>query len=239
MSTMAPNLGTLQPPRFERDSHAQGIGGAGIGGENLPAYRALFEPSPERPPVVMRMVREPYADAMTGADGAQDLAMRIRLLIAREGGTSMLARRCGCSEGTVRSWRDGHSDPSRARCVALARALNISLQWLVTGEGPMHPESNERHDASAEPAPSPATTAVPTTSSVSAIDAQRLAATLKLLQSYICMVGGSLNIEQRAEVVAELYGLLCDAGELQEVDRLIAFHNKLGAQLRNGRATLI
>jgi hypothetical protein len=74
---------------------------------------------------------------------------------------------------------------------------------------------------------------------VSAIDAQRLAATLKLLQSYICMVGGSLNIEQRAEVVAELYGLLCDAGELQEVDRLIAFHNKLGAQLRNGRATLI
>jgi hypothetical protein len=53
------------------------------------------------------------------------------------------------------------------------------------------------------------------------------------------MVGGSLSIDQRAEVVAELYGLLCDAGELQEVDRLIAFHNRLGAQLRNGRATSI
>jgi transcriptional regulator with XRE-family HTH domain len=238
MSTMAPNLGTLQPPRFERDSHAQGIGSVGIGSENLPAYRALFEPSPERPPAMMRMVREPSADVATGANGTQGLAMRIRLLIAREGSASTLARRCGCSEGTVRSWRDGHSDPSRERCVTLARALNISLQWLVTGEGPMHPESNERHDTAAESAPSLATTAAPITS-VSAIDAQRLAATLKLLQSYICMVGGSLNIEQRAEVVAELYGLLCDAGELQEVDRLIAFHNKLGAQLRNGRATLI
>lgn len=239
MSTMAPNLGTLQPSRFESDSHAPDMGSMGIGSEDLPTYHALFEPSSDRQ-VVMRVVREPYADVAAGADGAQGLAMRIRLLIAREGGTSMLARRCGCSEGTVRSWRDGHSDPSRARCVTLARALNISLQWLVTGEGPMHQESNERHDdASAESAPPPATTVAPVTSSVSAIDAQRLAATLKLLQSYICMVGGSLNIEQRAEVVAELYDLLCDGGELQEVDRLIAFHSKLGAQLRNGRASLL
>jgi transcriptional regulator with XRE-family HTH domain len=239
MSTMAPNFGTLQPPRFEPDSRASSIGSMGLGNENPLAHRALFEPSPDRT-AVMRMVREPYTDAPTGAQDAQDLAMRIRLLIAREGGASMLARRCGCSEGTVRSWRDGHSDPSRARCVTLARALNISLQWLVTGEGPMHPKNDECHDdASAESAPPLATTDVPATSSVAAIDAQRLAATLKLLQSYICMVGGSLNIEQRAEVVAELYGLLCDAGELQEVDRLIAFHNRLGAQLRNGRTTLI
>jgi hypothetical protein len=183
MSTMAPNLGTLQPPRFERDSHAADMGRAGIGSENPSAYRALFEQLPDRPPAVMRMVREPRMDVASGTDDARDLAMRIRLLIAREGGASMLARRCGCSEGTVRSWRDGHSDPSRARCVTLARALNISLQWLVTGEGPMHPESNERHDdASAESAPPLATTAMP---AASVIDAQRLAATLKLLQSYI------------------------------------------------------
>ncbi|HWX64802.1 MAG TPA: YdaS family helix-turn-helix protein [Rhodanobacter sp.] len=235
-TTMAPSLETLQPSRFERDSHA-----AGFVSENLPAHRTLFEQSPARP-VVMRMVREPYTHAATaGADDAQALATRIRLLIAREGGASALARRCGCSEGTVRNWRDGHNDPSRARCITLARALNISLQWLVTGEGPMQPDSNERlDDASVESTSPPvATTVKPTTSSASGIDAQRLADTLKLLQSYICLVGGSLNIEQRAEVVVELYSLLCDAGEPQGVDRLIAFHSKLGAQLRNGRATLI
>ena len=233
---MTPSLETLQSSRFERDHHA-----AGFGNESLPVDHAFFEQSPAQP-LVMRVVHESYADAEASANDAQDLAMRIRLLIAREGSASALARRCGCSEGSVRSWRDGHSDPSRARCVALARALNISLQWLITGEGPMHPQSCERRDdTSGKSAPSPlATAVVPAMTSASAgIDAQRLAATLKLLQSYICLVGGSLNIEQRAEVVAELYDLLCDAGEPQMVDRLITFHSKLGAQLRNGRATLI
>lgn len=231
MSTMATSLETLQPSRFERDSHV-----AGFDSENLSADRALFEQSPAQP-LVMRMVGESY----TGADDTQGLAMRMRLLIAREGGASALARRCGCSEGSVRSWRDGHSDPSRAHCVTLARALDISLQWLVTGEGPMHPQNNERRDdpPGKSTLPAAATTVVPATPSASGIDAQRLAATLKLLQSYICLIGGSLNIEQRAEVVTELYGLLCDVGELQEVERLIAFHSKLGAQLRNGRATSI
>jgi Helix-turn-helix. len=234
MSTMAPSFETHQPPRFERESHV-----AGFGSEYLPPHRNSFEPSPVRP-VVLRRTREPHAHTASGIEDARELAMRIQLLIAREGGTSALARRCGCSEGTVRNWRDGHSDPSRARCVMLARALNISLQWLVTGEGPMHPERDEHHDdASAGSAPSSVATMVaPAAPPASGIDAQRLAATLKLLQSYICLVGGSLNVEQRSELVAELYGLLCAAGEPHEVDRLIAFHSKLGAQLRNGRASL-
>ncbi|MFC5436347.1 helix-turn-helix domain-containing protein [Rhodanobacter umsongensis] len=230
MSTMAPSFEMHQPTRLERDRHV-----AGLGSEDLPAHHCFFEPSPDRP-VVMRMMGEPCAHAASGTGEAQNLATRIRLLIAREGGASALGRRCGVSEGTVRNWRDGHSDPSRARCVTLARALNISLQWLVTGEGSMHPERNERHGDDAEAAPPyVATTVMPAASPAVGIDARRLAATLRLLQSYICLVGGSLNIEQRSEVVAELYGLLCDGGELREVDRLIAFHSKLGAQLRNGR----
>ncbi|CAM1000126.1 HTH cro/C1-type domain-containing protein [Rhodanobacter sp. Root179] len=235
MSTMAPSFETHQPPRFEHDSHV-----AGFGGESLPTHHNFFEPSPSRP-IVMRMARESSTHAASGVDDAQDLARRIQLLIAREGGASALGRRCGFSEGAVRNWRDGHSDPSRARCITLARALNISLQWLITGEGPMHPEHNEHHEkASVDSAhPSVATTITSAMSPVTGIDAQRLAATLKLLQSYICLVGGSLNVEQRSELVAELYGLLCAAGEPQEVDRLIAFHSKLGARLRNGRTTSI
>jgi hypothetical protein len=235
MSTMATSFETHQPPHFECDSHV-----AGFGGEALPTHRNSFEP-PSARPVAMRMTRESNTHAALGIGDAQNLAMRIQLLIACEGSASALGRRCGFSEGTVRNWRDGHSDPSRARCVMLARALNISLQWLITGEGPMHPERNEHHnDAHVGSAPSSETTTVmPATSPAAGIDAQRLAATLKLLQSYICLVGGSLNIEQRSELVAELYGLLCAAGELQEVDRLIAFHGRLGARLRNGRAPLI
>ena len=62
-------------------------------------------------------------------------ADRIRLLIQRVGSATEIARMCGFSEGVVRSWRDGNTDPSRARCVTLARTLGISLVWLVAGEG--------------------------------------------------------------------------------------------------------
>ncbi len=60
---------------------------------------------------------------------------RIRLLIQHFGSATEIARKCGFSEGVVRSWRDGNTDPSRARCVTLARTLGISLVWLVAGEG--------------------------------------------------------------------------------------------------------
>lgn len=236
MSTMAPRIETLQPLRFERDRHAPGFPP-----ERLPVDKAFLEQPPAQA-VLTSTLRQPRADAEAGPDDARDLAMRMRLLIAREGGVSALARRCGCSEGSVRSWRDGHSDPSRARCVALARGLNVSLPWLIAGEGSMHPQNNEHRDGTFnQPTPSPPTTMIApvATSGPAGIDAQRLAATLKLLQSYICLVGGSLNVEQRAEIVAELYDLLCDASEPQVVDRLINLHGKLGAQLRSGRTSLI
>ena len=86
---MTPSLETLQSSRFERDHHA-----AGFGNESLPVDHAFFEQSPAQP-LVMRVVHESYADAEASANDAQDLAMRIRLLIAREGSASALARRCG------------------------------------------------------------------------------------------------------------------------------------------------
>lgn len=169
----------------------------------------------------------PMRDALPAANA--DLAARIRLLIAQEGSASAMARRCGCSEGAVRSWRDGQSDLSRARCIALARALGISLMWLVTGEGPMKPAGEESPGARGPGA-------APT--HASDIDPQRLAATLRLLQSYVCMVGGSLSPAQRADVVAELYPLLGGFGDPQTVDQVIAFHTRLAAQLRGGQTTV-
>lgn len=65
----------------------------------------------------------------------ESFADRIKVLINRVGSVTEIARRCGFSEGVVRSWRDGNTDPSRGRCVTLARTLGISLVWLVAGEG--------------------------------------------------------------------------------------------------------
>jgi ribosome-binding protein aMBF1 (putative translation factor) len=73
-------------------------------------------------------------------DTGTTFADRIKLLIQRVGSATEIARMCGFSEGVVRSWRDGNTDPSRARCVTLARTLGISLVWLVAGEGTALPE---------------------------------------------------------------------------------------------------
>jgi transcriptional regulator with XRE-family HTH domain len=74
----------------------------------------------------------PVAESQTVTNSFSD---RIKLLIQRVGSATEIARMCGFSEGVVRSWRDGNTDPSRARCVTLARTLGISLVWLVAGEG--------------------------------------------------------------------------------------------------------
>jgi len=68
------------------------------------------------------------------SDGFAD---RMKMLIDRAGSAAEIARTCGFSEAVVRSWRDGNSDPSRDRCVALAAGTGASLLWLVAGEGPM------------------------------------------------------------------------------------------------------
>lgn len=62
---------------------------------------------------------------------------RMRALVEALGSIAEIARKCGLPESTVKKWVDGLSDPSRERCLILARGTGVSLLWLVAGEGPM------------------------------------------------------------------------------------------------------
>ncbi|MFC4764818.1 helix-turn-helix domain-containing protein [Dyella koreensis] len=159
----------------------------------------------------------PSSSAQADTQGFSD---RIDLLIERAGSVSALAQCCGVTERTVRNWRNGHGDISRDRCLVLARALHISPLWLISGEGCMT-------DGLAESA-SPVVDAQDRQPS---IDCERLAAALQVLQSYIVLVGGSLSLTQRAEVIAEIYGMLTQPGP-SDAGRLIAFHKMLAVYLR-------
>lgn len=174
---------------------------------------------------------------MTKADEGGNLPRRIQQLIDNNGGLANIARRCGFSEGTVRNWRDGRSDISRKRCVTLSRVLGISLVWVVCGEGPMESNVNCSGSKGASPSSSdPNEFEAPRRSLIAqraALDPSLLAAALRLLQSYIGCMGGSLNTSSRANLLAELYEILARVGEPEHVDRLIAFHAKLSGQLRH------
>lgn len=60
---------------------------------------------------------------------------RIKHLIDRHESTSNLARMVGVSEGVVRKWKDGKSEPTRDKLEALSKATGVRIEWLVLGTG--------------------------------------------------------------------------------------------------------
>jgi hypothetical protein len=223
------------------ESRLSGHAGKSRPAQGLAACMPTIDYTPARATTGSLFVETPSL-AMQASAPSVSLAARVQLLIKTGGGVGAIARRCGFSEGAVRSWRDGYSDISRERCVVLAQALGISLLWLVAGEGCMA----ERASGLSTGAPAGEATALPmpglpassTDARTPAIDPRRLAAALKLLQSYIGLIGGSLTSLQRADALAELYDILGGADDLGHTDRLIAFQTALNLHLRRNHSLI-
>lgn len=61
-----------------------------------------------------------------------------RMVGAREAlglGQAELARRLGVRRRTIAAWEDDRSEPRANRLQMLAGVLNVSIMWLLTGEG--------------------------------------------------------------------------------------------------------
>ena len=61
-----------------------------------------------------------------------------RLTAARDAAgmtQGMLAKRLGVRLATLRAWENDHSEPRANRLSMLAGLLNVSMRWLITGEG--------------------------------------------------------------------------------------------------------
>jgi len=74
---------------------------------------------------------------------------RIATVIRRAGGVSALAAASGLSTRVIAKYRNGESDPSRERLVAIARAAGVTVDWLATGNGPMRASGNVVEQGSA------------------------------------------------------------------------------------------
>lgn len=66
-------------------------------------------------------------------DGFQN---RLRAVISDVGSVRRAAEVCAVSEDQMAKWRDLRVRPTMAAMIALARAAEVSVQWLATGEGP-------------------------------------------------------------------------------------------------------
>lgn len=160
---------------------------------------------------------------------------------------------CGFSEGVVRSWRDGNTDPSRARCVTLARTLGISLVWLVAGEGtpqvdPSLPSlddqySSERatpHRLHARQNAHEHTQGLQeqqTATAGAAVDAQRLNTAVRILQSELSLANSQLSLSENTDLLTQLYEILGPGGSHLDPLAMVTFNHQLADRIRKDRDT--
>ncbi|MEM6932324.1 MAG: helix-turn-helix transcriptional regulator [Pseudomonadota bacterium] len=69
-------------------------------------------------------------------DNAATFGDRLALARERQGMTSaQLARHIGLKAATIQNWEDDRSEPRANKLQMLAGFLNVSIVWLLTGEG--------------------------------------------------------------------------------------------------------
>ncbi|MGH8156807.1 MAG: helix-turn-helix domain-containing protein [Rhodanobacter sp.] len=166
---------------------------------------------------------------------------RIKLLIQRVGSATEIARMCGFSEGVVRSWRDGNTDPSRARCVTLARTLGISLVWLVAGEGalqaePTVPTLDDQYSSENVTSHRPrARLGMQGHTENSGVDAQRLNTAMRILQSELSLAGSQLSMSENTDLLTQLYEILGPGGSHVDPLAMVTFNHRLAERIRQDR----
>jgi hypothetical protein len=173
-------------------------------------------------------------------------ADRIKLLIQRVGSATEIARMCGFSEGVVRSWRDGHTDPSRARCVTLSRTLGISLIWLVAGEGALQvdPSTAGSDDSqySSETITHRARGRIGhighahAGTDTAGVDPHRLNTAMQILQSELELANSPMTLADSSDMLSSLYELLGSDGSSVNAADMLKFNRQLSERIRQAKA---
>lgn len=73
------------------------------------------------------------------------LKARIRHCADVAGSGDALARKSGVPRRTLENYLSGRSEPKASGLAAIAKAVDVSLDWLILGEGPMHAAAVEMY----------------------------------------------------------------------------------------------
>lgn len=147
------------------------------------------------------------AKAMVGEGKGEGLAHRIRTAIGEESARSF-AMRAGISDSTLRSILKGTS-PTLDSLVPIARAADVSVDWLATGEGPMYRDGLAR-GAAAVPSPSMAVRGV---ASVPALDGRLLGLCFEGIRATYRDANARIDDRSAGELAGRLYADVIAATE--------------------------
>jgi transcriptional regulator with XRE-family HTH domain len=153
---------------------------------------------------------------------AGGFAERLRQVIKAHGSASGLAKAISRSEGAVRKWLRGESEPNVTDLRALGEATHTSVEWLVSGQGARdarptpdvsqgrtHPHSS----AAAEivPARHPSRGAQPT------LDVALLEVVIGAVDEQLRAAGLELAPGKRSALIAAAYDLARDRNGVDAV----------------------
>jgi hypothetical protein len=147
---------------------------------------------------------------MTGRRERQEnsgFATRLREVIDAYGSASGLAKAIERSEGAVRKWLRGESEPNVTDLRAVCEQTGTSIEWLVTGRGLREVQPQGIRDM-----PSQSTQPVPR----EPLNAQLLEGILLAVQEELRHAGLELPLLKQSMLVVTLYEL---SYERKEVDR--------------------
>jgi phage repressor protein C with HTH and peptisase S24 domain len=68
-----------------------------------------------------------------------EIAQRIAVVAKVVGSNSELARLCNVSPSVIGKWTSAASEPTAGNLVSIARAGNVTVEWLATGKEPRNP----------------------------------------------------------------------------------------------------
>ncbi len=155
---------------------------------------------------------------------AGGFAARLRQVLRAHGSASGLAKAIGRSEGAVRKWLRGESEPNVTDLRALCGMTQTRIEWLVSGEGPREAQrpADPSQGTSDRPlvrdAPPPYRNPAP-----GALDMSLLEAIMTAVDQQLRGAGLDLPPGRRSALIAAAYDLARDrnAVDAEAVARLV------------------
>ena len=147
------------------------------------------------------------------ADGG--FAARLQQIIAASGSASALAKAIDRSEGAVRKWLRGESEPNVTDLRALCEHTRTDIEWLVTGRG--HREAEATVKLQEAPAPHYGNTGS------QPLDHRLLEKVIEAIDAQLRADGVDLTSTKRSMLVVTLYDLCAGDGRMdpEAVERLV------------------
>ena len=140
---------------------------------------------------------------------AGGFAARLRQVLKGHGSASGLAKAIERSEGAVRKWLRGESEPNVTDLRAICHATQTRIHWLVTGEGPRDTQAESEAGSGDSPH--------------AALDLSLLEAVIGTADEQLRTSGLQLSPPKRSALIAAAYDLARgrNAVDAEAVARLI------------------